>query len=81
MGILDWTCLVTLPDMNAIVYYITILSFVLLLRVCDVQYLPLGRHMRQLCAVPELLLTSTDLLTLLAKPMYDTLKALCLNRH
>lgn len=37
--------------------------------------------MRQHCAVPELLLTSTNLLTLLAKPMYDTLKALCLNRH
>lgn len=37
--------------------------------------------MIQHCALPELLLTSTDLLTLLAKPMYDTLKALCLNRH
>ena len=37
--------------------------------------------MKQQCAVPDLLLTSTDFLTRLAKPMYDTLKALCLNRH
>ncbi len=37
--------------------------------------------MKQQCAVPELMLTSTDFLTRLAKPMYDTLKALCLNRH
>ena len=37
--------------------------------------------MQTQCAVPELLLTSTDWLTRIAKPMYDTLKALCLNRH
>ena len=43
--------------------------------------------MRQQCAVPELLLESSSpdggisWLTRLAKPMYDTLKALCLNRH
>lgn len=37
--------------------------------------------MKQQCAVPDLLLTSTDWLNRMAKPMYDTLKALCLNRH
>eukprot|EP00571_Detonula_confervacea_P010433 CAMPEP_0172302278 /NCGR_PEP_ID=MMETSP1058-20130122/4010_1 /TAXON_ID=83371 /ORGANISM="Detonula confervacea, Strain CCMP 353" /LENGTH=1036 /DNA_ID=CAMNT_0013012701 /DNA_START=265 /DNA_END=3371 /DNA_ORIENTATION=- len=41
----------------------------------------IGQHMRQQCAVPELLLTSTDWLSRMAKPMYDTLKSLCLNRH
>lgn len=40
-----------------------------------------GQHMKTQCAVPELLLTTTDWLTRMAKPMYDTLKALCLNRH
>jgi hypothetical protein len=37
--------------------------------------------MRCLCAVPEVLLASTEMLILLAKPIFDTLKALCLNRH
>ena len=46
----------------------------------------IGQHMRQQCAVPELLLESTcegglAWLDRLAKPMYDTLKALCLNRN
>lgn len=31
--------------------------------------------------MPDLLLVSTDLLSIMAKPMYETLKALCLNRH
>ncbi len=39
-----------------------------------------AQHMRQ-CAVPDLLLVSTDLLSIMVKPMYETLKALCLNRH
>lgn len=42
--------------------------------------------MRQQCAVPDLLLeghsaSGVPWLTRLAKPMYDVLKALCLNRH
>ena len=42
--------------------------------------------MKQQCAVPELLLDAVcpdgmPWLSRLAKPMYDTLKALCLNRH
>jgi hypothetical protein len=31
--------------------------------------------------VPDLLLVSTNVLSIMAKPMYETLKALCLNRH
>jgi len=47
----------------------------------------IAQHMRQFCAVPEAMFTSTSpgcgvaWLGRLAKPMYDTLKALCLNRH
>lgn len=41
---------------------------------------PAAQHMRQ-CAVPDQLIVSTDLLSLMVKPMYETLKALCLNRH
>lgn len=38
--------------------------------------------MKQQCAAPELLIScSTDWLTRMAKPMYDTLKCLCLCRH
>mmetsp|Transcript_26275 Transcript_26275/g.47654 ORF Transcript_26275/g.47654 Transcript_26275/m.47654 type:complete len:608 (-) Transcript_26275:185-2008(-) len=41
----------------------------------------IGQHMRQQCAVPELLIQDGVWSTRLAKPMYDTLKSLCLNRH
>jgi len=41
----------------------------------------IGQHMKQQCAVPELLIQDGVWTTRLAKPMYDTLKALCLNRH
>jgi hypothetical protein len=37
--------------------------------------------MKEICAVPELLIESTDLVSRSAKLMYDTLKCLCLNRH
>jgi hypothetical protein len=46
-----------------------------------------GQHMQQLCAVPEALLQSAypgcghSWLVRLAKPMYDTLKALCFDQH
>ncbi len=49
--------------------------------------LMIAQHMRQFCGVPEAMFTSTSpgcgaaWLGRLAKPMYDTLKALCLNRH
>ncbi|KAL7548543.1 hypothetical protein ACHAWF_011828 [Thalassiosira exigua] len=46
----------------------------------------IGQHMKQTVAAPELLLETTcpdgiPWLTRLAKPMYDALKALCLDRH
>eukprot|EP00804_Cyclotella_cryptica_P004040 CCRYP_015446-RA/>CCRYP_015446-RA protein AED:0.25 eAED:0.25 QI:1054/1/1/1/1/1/4/1029/442 len=42
----------------------------------------IGQHMVQLCAVPESMIESTgSWLARLAKPLYDTLKALCLDRH
>lgn len=46
----------------------------------------MGQHMRQQCGVPKLLLEAScadgvPWLTRIAKPMYDALKALCLNRH
>lgn len=47
----------------------------------------IGQHMQQLCAVPEVLIESAypgrghSWLVRLAKPMYDTLKALCYDQH
>ena len=68
-----------LPDINAIVQ--CIFDRVYSDFESAIISLELGQHMRQLCDAPESLLTSTSFLKLLAKPMYDTLKALCLNRH
>ena len=47
----------------------------------------IGQHMQQVCAVPDLLLESAypgcghSWLVRLAKPIYDTLKALCFDQH